>query len=152
VRGAGRPPTAPPPGAAAGRRLRTVQPPHSVRLVVLTRSDRPARAPEAAILAPAQAAHGQAVALEARLAADSDPAVSYRWRFDDGLEFAGPRVSRAFTLQGERTARLTVTGVDGLQSVSTAKIAVVGELVTTFQPDRLRRPGQNGLSPLMVTR
>ncbi|MDR3510632.1 MAG: PKD domain-containing protein [Caulobacteraceae bacterium] len=122
------------------------QPAHSVRLFVLTRSDRAARAPQAAIVAPAQAAPGESVALTARLSGDSAPAVAYLWRFDDGVEIRGARAVRAFTLPGERTASLTVTGIDGLRSSSTARIEVAGDLVTTFQPDRLRRPAGGGAS------
>ena len=59
-------------------------------------------------------------------------------------EADGKRVYVPFTLPGERTASLTVTGIDGLRSSSTARIEVVGDLVTTFQPDRLRRPAGDG--------
>lgn len=114
------------------------QPARSVRLVVLTRTDRPAAAPRITVLAPARAAAGETVRLAASSGAD-DPAVAYRWRFDDGIELDGPVARRAFTFAGRREATVTATGVDGARSQVRVAVEVTGAVKTTFSPDLARR-------------
>ncbi|MDR3509922.1 MAG: alpha-galactosidase [Caulobacteraceae bacterium] len=133
------------PGAVADTEFTAPdQPAHSVRLFVLTRQDRPAAPPQVRINAPDIAGLGQTVTLTADAGAS---AIAYHWAFDDGIALDGQTVRRAFTLAGPHSVTLTVQGVDGPSARSTARIIAGADLVTTFQPDRLRRPPDARIAP-----
>ncbi|HEV2114778.1 MAG TPA: PKD domain-containing protein, partial [Terriglobales bacterium] len=68
------------------------------------------------------------------------PAVEYQWDFGDGVKLEGANVHHAYTVEGERTVRLTVNGVDGVPAEKTFTINVSGSAVNTmFMPTENKR-------------
>ena len=115
------------------------QPPHSVRLIKIINRSVPAAPPSVTLKAPASAATGDAVKLQAIVAADSVPALSYRWDFGDGTTATGPVVSHTFTRAADYTVKLTVDGVDGLPAEKGMTLAVHGPPETASHLPENRR-------------
>ena len=115
------------------------QPPHSVRLIKIVNAQVPAAAPSVILKAPASASTGEAFKLQAVVATDSVPALSYHWNFGDGTTATGREVSHAFTKAADYNVKLTVDGVDGLPAEKGITVAVHGEMKTAFHLDQNRR-------------
>jgi hypothetical protein len=115
------------------------QPPHSVRLIKIVDTAVPAAAPSVTLKAPTSAATGDAVKLQAVVAAHSVPALSCHWDFGDGTTATGKEVTHAFTRAADYNVKLTVDGVDGLPAEKGITIAVQGALKTAFHLDENRR-------------
>jgi PKD repeat protein len=68
------------------------------------------------------------------------PAVGYHWDFGDGVKLDGANVHHAYTVDGERTVRLTVDGVDGPPAEKTFTVNVSGSAINTlFTPTENQR-------------
>jgi alpha-galactosidase len=120
------------------------QPPHSVRLIKIIDTSVPAAAPSVTLRAPTSAATGDAVKLQAVVAANSVPALAYHWDFGDGTTATGREVTHAFTRAADYNVKLTVDGVDGLPAEKGITIAVHGALKTAFHLDENRRYVESG--------
>ncbi|MGH9526332.1 MAG: PKD domain-containing protein, partial [Terriglobales bacterium] len=137
------------PVAFAGGALRIrAQAPRSVRLIELDDAALPPRPPNVTAEAPAAAGAGQAITLQAHLAAGSPPAMSYRWDFGDGTSAAGPNARHTYTHAGTFSVTLTARGLAGVQGARTAvrhlTIRVTGFPRTRFtlRQNRRYRPVQ----------
>ncbi len=108
------------------------QPPHSVRLIKIIDTSIPAAAPSVTLKAPASAGTGDDIKLQAVVAADSAPALSYHWDFGDGTTASGRVVSHSFTRAADYNVKLTVEGVDGLAAEKGTTVAVHGAQKTAF--------------------
>jgi len=115
------------------------QPPHSVRLIKIVDTSMPAAVPSVTLKAPASADTGDDIKLQAVVAADSVPALSYHWDFGDGTTASGRVVSHSFTRAADYNVKLTVEGVDGLPAEKGITVAVHGAQKTAFHLDENRR-------------
>ncbi|HET7099682.1 MAG TPA: PKD domain-containing protein, partial [Terriglobia bacterium] len=121
------------PVAIAGGSLTLAQqPPHSVRLIEIVDTSVPAAAPSITLKAPVTAATGDALKLQAVVAANSVPALSYHWDFGDGTTASGRVVTHAFTRAADYNVKLTVDGMDGLPAEKGMTVAVHGAMKTAF--------------------
>ncbi len=134
------------PGEAAARTLAgwgqpgfaLVLPPHSVRMLRFERSDGPAPARAAAIVAPAAAPVGHGVRLEAQVD-EPDTVVAFDWEFGDGSVGTGRSVQHTYTVAGHPVATLHVRRVDGVDEQATHAFEAIGMIDPRFNPARNRR-------------
>ncbi|HSB75457.1 MAG TPA: PKD domain-containing protein, partial [Terriglobales bacterium] len=116
------------------------QPPHSVRLIKIVDNSVPAAAPGVTVQAPPQAKLGEDLSFVVQADDQGVPAVSYHWDFGDGVKLDGANVHHAYTVDGARTVRLTVEGVDGVPAEKTLTVNVSGTAVNTlFTPTENKR-------------
>lgn len=136
------------PVVLAGGALRIrAQAPRSVRLIELDDAALPPRRPNVTAEAPAAVRVGQAVTLQAHLAAGSPPVMSYRWDFGDGTAAAGPDARHTYTHAGTFSITLTARGLAGVQGARMVRhltIRVTGFPRTRFtlRQNRRYRPVQ----------
>jgi alpha-galactosidase len=116
------------------------QPAHSVRVIKIVDASVPAAAPAITAQVPPQAKMGTPLNFLAEVAAKGVPAVEYHWDFGDGVKLEGAHVHHTYTVEGERTVRLTVNGVDGVPAEKTFTINLSGSAVNTmFTPSENKR-------------
>jgi PKD repeat protein len=83
---------------------------------------------------------GEDVAFTADSDAKGVPAVRYRWDFGDGVKLEGESVHHTYTVDGKRTVRLTVDGVDGTPVEKTFSVNLSGSAINTlFTPNENKR-------------
>ena len=114
------------------------QAPHSVRVLKIIDGSMPAGGPNVT----AECAQSGKAGDEINFAARSDaahPALSYHWKFGDGVEQDGAQVDHAWTEAGTYMVQLTATGVDGKSAERSCKVSVTGRLSTAFTPSRNER-------------
>jgi alpha-galactosidase len=115
------------------------QPPHSVRLIKLVDPSIPAAAPSVSARVPTEAHAGEPAQMAAEASANGVPAISYHWDFGDGTGAEGQNPSHTYTMAGTFTVKLTVHGVEGLDSHNNYVIKVSGFPNTAFHLKRNRR-------------
>lgn len=116
------------------------EPPHSVRVIKLVDGSVPAAAPNVTAQVPPQAKMGEPLNFVATADAKAVPAVGYHWDFGDGVKLDGANVNHTYTVDGERTVRLTVDGVDGPPAEKTFTVNVSGSAINTlFTPTENQR-------------
>jgi hypothetical protein len=116
------------------------QPPHSARLIKLVDSSVPAAAPTVTAQVPPQAKMGESLNFTAVCDAKGVPAVGYHWDFGDGVKIDSASVHHAYTVDGARTVRLRVDGVDGTPAEQTFTVNVSGSAINTlFTPTENKR-------------
>lgn len=115
------------------------QAPHSVRILKLIDNAVAAAAPMVVLDAPAQAQIAQDTQFRAKCDPSGAPAVAYHWDFGDGVRGEGSSVKHAYTQNGDYTVTLKAEGLDGPAATQTARIAVRGELRTTYEIENARR-------------
>ncbi len=116
------------------------EPPHSVRVIKLVDGSVPAAAPNVTAQVPPQAKMGEPLNFVAAADAKGVPAVGYHWDFGDGVKLDGANVHHTYTVDGERTVRLTVDGVDGPPAEKTFTVNVSGSAINTlFTPTENQR-------------
>jgi alpha-galactosidase len=123
---------------AASGTLAFDQPPHSVRMLKIV--DRNAPAPQFSFAAdcPAAGATGTPLSFAAQ-AGDGDPALSFRWKFGDGVEQEGAAATHAWTEPGDYQVRVTGLSLSGAQQERTCTVHVTGLLPTVFAPGKNQR-------------
>jgi PKD repeat protein len=78
---------------------------------------------------PSAANTGETIHLSVQTeAAGGLSAVEYQWDFGDGTSASGPKVSHAYTRAVPFTIHLTVIGADGVTTVQTFSVRVIGNL------------------------
>ncbi|MGH9401157.1 MAG: PKD domain-containing protein [Terriglobia bacterium] len=115
------------------------QAPHSVWLIKLVDTSIPAAGPTIAAHVPSNARAGQPVTLSADAASSGVPATCYQWNFGDGTSATGPEATHTYSLSGTFTVHLTATGVEGVDTQRTFKVAVTGYPGTAFDFKSNRR-------------
>jgi hypothetical protein len=116
------------------------QPPHSVRVIRIVDASVPAAAPTVTAQVPPQAKMGENLAFVAQADDKAVPATRYFWDFGDGVKLEGASVHHAYTIEGERTVRLRVEGVDGVPTEKTFTVNVSGSAINTlFTPTENQR-------------
>jgi len=127
------------------------QPPHSVRVIKLVDASVSAAAPVITAEVPPQAKMGETLAFVAKTDEKGTPAVAYHWDFGDGVKMDGANAHHTYTIEGERTVRLTVDGVDGVPGEKTFTVNVSGSAVNKmFTPTENKRwtpPAQKPPAP-----
>jgi hypothetical protein len=127
------------------------QPPHSVRLIKIVNAAVPAAAPTIIEQVPPTAKMGESLSYVARADDKGVPAVGYHWDFGDGIKLDGPSVHHTYTVEGARTVRLTVDGIDGVPAEKTFTVNVSGSAINTlFTPTENQRwtpPAQKPPAP-----
>lgn len=108
------------------------QAPHSVRLIKIVNTNVPAAAPSVTLKIPTSASTGDAIKLQALVAANGVPALSYHWDFGDGTTATGREVLHTFTRAANYNVKLTVDGLEGLPAEKGMTIAVQGPPKTAF--------------------
>jgi len=104
------------------------QVPESVRVIKLVDSSVSPSAPTVKAQVPSVANVGETIHFSAQTGAASVSAVEYRWDFGDGTSANGAKVSHAYTSAAPFTIQLTVNGVDGIPSVQSFSVNIVGNL------------------------
>jgi alpha-galactosidase len=104
------------------------QVPESVRVIKLIDGSVSASAPTVKAQVPSVASTGETIRLSVQTEAAGLPAVEYHWDFGDGASANGPKVSHAYTRAANVTIRLTVNGVDGVSTVQSFSVKVIGSL------------------------
>lgn len=116
------------------------QPPHSVRVIKIVDASVSAAAPAITAEVPPQAKMGETLAFVAKAEQKGTPAVAYHWDFGDGVKMDGASAHHTYTIEGERTVRLTVDGVDGVPGEKTFTVNVSGSAVSKmFTPTENKR-------------
>jgi alpha-galactosidase len=116
------------------------QPPHSVRVIKIVDAAIPAAAPAVSAQVPPQAKMGESLHFVATADEKGAPALGYHWDFGDGVKLDGASVHHAYTVEGARTVRLTVDGVDGVPAQKEFTVNVNGSSVNTlFAPNQNQR-------------
>ena len=116
------------------------QPPHAVRVIKLVDGSVPAAPPTVTAQVPPAAKMGEALDFVAKADDKGVPAVGYHWDFGDGIKADGANVHHTYTVDGARTVRLTVVGVDGPAAEKTFTVNVSGSAVNTmFTPTENKR-------------
>jgi alpha-galactosidase len=87
---------------------------------------------------PANGKSGDELAFSAK-PHGSDPVLSYRWDFGDGVQLEGAKVSHAWTEPGDYEVHLTAIGLDGSPSEKLLKVHIAGYIPTAFNPSRDQR-------------
>lgn len=119
--------------------LEVSQPPHSVRVLKIIDTAIPARAPVVHANHTSAAKAGETISFSASAASSSDPVLSYRWDFGDGVSLKGAQVTHAYTHEGGYDVRLTALGLDGLTAVDSSQLQVSGAIATRFVPKENQR-------------
>lgn len=114
--------------ACDGDSIRMEQPAHSVRVIRLIDPSIPAAAPSVTVHLPDRAKVNEDISLSASAEPAGVPALDYHWDFGDGTSQTGRQVHHAYTMQGDFTVRLIVTGVDGISAESKTQISINGEV------------------------
>lgn len=116
------------------------QPPHSVRVIKIVDASVPAAAPTLTVQVPPQAKMGENLTFMAEADEKGVPAVRCHWDFGDGVQLEGASVRHTYTIEGERTVRLRVEGVDGMAAEKTFTVNVSGSAINTlFVPAENKR-------------
>ncbi|HKT69803.1 MAG TPA: PKD domain-containing protein, partial [Terriglobales bacterium] len=122
------------------------QPPHSVRVIKIVDASVPAAAPAITAEVPPQAKMGETLNFAAKADDKGSPVVGYHWDFGDGVKSDGASVHHTYTIEGERTVRLAVDGVDGTPAEKTFTVNVSGSAVnkmfTPTENKRLTQPAE----------
>jgi alpha-galactosidase len=117
------------PVTLAGGTLRIEnQLPESVRVIKLIDRSASPNSPSVKAQVPSVANVGETIHLSTQTEAASVLAVEYHWDFGDGTSASGPKVSHAYTRAAPFTIRLTVDGVDGVPTVQSFSVKVIGNL------------------------
>ena len=124
---------------SAGRSITITQPPHSVRMLKILRTDLPAASPAAIITAPSNGNAGETLHFSAAPADTTEPVLQYLWDFGDGTTLSGKEVSHAYTHAGDVHVRLRTIGLGGSSSEQTSTISIQGAVSTRFVPQDKRR-------------
>lgn len=111
---------------------------HDVSMLKIINENVPASAPDVALSCPFSGATGATLRLAARPGL-SEPVVSFRWWFGDGVEKSGAKVAHAWTEPGDYEVRLVATGLDGMKARKVCKLPIQGSISTVFDPARIKR-------------
>lgn len=114
------------------------QPGHSVRVLKLIDTNVPAVHPEVTTSHPSAGDAGASLKFAAE-SRGSDPALTYRWDFGDGVSVDGSDVTHAYTEPGEYDVHLTATALGGLKAEDHFTVQVKGHIPTTFDPPGIKR-------------
>jgi len=104
------------------------QVPESVRVIKLIDGNVSASAPTVKAQVPSVANTGETIYLSVQTDDAGPPVVEYHWDFGDGASANGPKVSHAYTTAAPFTVRLTLNGVDGVPTVQSFSVKVIGNL------------------------
>jgi alpha-galactosidase len=114
------------------------QGPHSARVLKIEDTSLPASAPNVTAECGESGKAGENI----DFAAHSDvahPALSYHWKFGDGVELEGANVRHAWTEAGNYTVRLTAMGLNNQSTERTCEVLVNGNVSTVFTPSQNKR-------------
>jgi hypothetical protein len=114
-------------------------PPHAVRVVKLIDPAAAAAAPTMTAQVPSAAKVSESITLAAEAQETGVPALSYHWDFGDGTTTDGPRVTHAYTRDGDFAVRLTADGLDGLPARQSFTVKVTGTLTMPTEVQSNRR-------------
>lgn len=127
------------PVSAQGDSIELQQPAHSVRLVKITDTSIPAKAPAVTMEVPDHGKIDENLKLSCRVDSDGVPALGYHWEFGDGTTEDGREIRHAFTKAGDYTVRIVVDGIDGVAAEKKASVSVSGTVTlpppAAYHPD-----------------
>jgi alpha-galactosidase len=117
-----------------------VQKAHSVRVLKLIDNSLPARRPPFEIRSANGARAGETLALSAVPSSEEAPVLICHWDFGDGSSMDGLQVQHAFTHAGEYDVQVTVTGLGAVTDRKATRIAISGDVSTSFDQQAKQRP------------
>jgi alpha-galactosidase len=130
-----------------GRQFAPLQPPHSVRVLILEKDGVPPPEIHAEILGPSTAKAGETISLSAGTKENKFPIVENRWSFGDGTSADGIAVQHTYTRSGKYNVTLRSEALDGREVDTTFPIEVTGSIDTSFRPSQKRRLGELSQTP-----
>ena len=119
--------------------IKLTQKPHSVHVLKLVDNSVPAIAPPIEVQGPSRGTAGETLTFEADAASPDAPVLAGHWDFGDGTSADGTRVHHAYTVAGDYTVAVTVTGLDSVTNQKTLVVSIAGTISTRFEPERNRR-------------
>ncbi|MGB6472747.1 MAG: PKD domain-containing protein [Candidatus Sulfotelmatobacter sp.] len=114
------------------------QPSHSVRVLKMVDAHIPAVPPGVTTDHPSAGNAGATLTFVAH-GTGSEPVLSYRWDFGDGVTVEGSKVNHAYTQPGGYDVHLVATGLNGLTGEDHFQMSISGHMPTTFDPQSIRR-------------
>jgi alpha-galactosidase len=111
---------------------------HSVRVLKIIDTSVPEAAPVVALDHPSGGAAGETLSFAAQ-SNGSNPVISYRWDFGDGVKLEGSKVSHAWTEPGDYAVHVTAKGLTGQTADEELRIHIAGYMSTTFEPSKNKR-------------
>jgi hypothetical protein len=114
-------------------------PPHSVRVVKLTRSDVPVVPPAFVATVPSTGNAGETLSFGAHQSSETEPILEYTWDFGDGTSLTGANVDHAFTHDGTYQVRVHAMGLAGALSDQSQPLTIHGAVSTKYVPGAKQR-------------
>ena len=114
-------------------------PPHSVRVLKLTRSDIPVVPPAFVATVPSTGSAGETLSFGAHQSSETEPILEYTWDFGDGTSLTGANVEHAFTHDGTYQVRVHAVGLASALSDQSQPLTIHGAVSTKYVPGAKRR-------------
>jgi alpha-galactosidase len=115
------------------------QPPHSVRIFKVIKTNISAQAPIASATVASSGTTGDSLKFNAAPADVNNPVLNYSWDFGDGITLTGANTTHSYTHAGTYVVSLRCSGFASEPSVQTFTVKVIGSVSTKFVPTRQRR-------------
>jgi len=124
--------------AAASAEVHLSLPPHSVRVLKIVDDKATVDEPVIHMDQPATGNAGESLVFAARQES-GDPVLTWKWKFGDGTESEGARVSHTWTEPGDYEVDLSTTSLGSVNGTHAYKIHIAGKISTDFHPEQFRR-------------
>lgn len=126
------------PPSEVSAEIRLSLPPHSVRVLRIVNNNESVHHPVIHMDQPAAGKAGESLVFSAQQTS-GDPVLSYKWKFGDGTESEGARVSHVWTEPGDYEVELSTASIDSVDGTQAYRIHITGKMSTDFMPASNRR-------------